>query len=195
MKPLNWCTHTSCVHFVPPGVLSPSEISLSYIFSLCLHRWSLSSSHVFSAWWAFISSTRSARSWYLSFSSSVALCTCSCYSSGSHFFKNFIKPFGERSRALRIADTLDFFILGLVGGVDVVLEANVLFIAADVPSINMLLTEEGLGPGEEVSGKNEEEDFDTGSRMDVLGGMKSGSHGMCDAKDSGQDMSALDSPP
>jgi hypothetical protein len=112
-----------------------------------------------------------------------------------HFFKNFIRPFGECSRALRIADTLDFFFLGLVGGVDVVLEANVLFIAADVPSINMLLTEEGLGPGEEVNGKNEDDDLDAGSGMDVLGGTKSGSCGMCDVGDGGRDMSASDSPP
>jgi hypothetical protein len=64
-------------------------------------------------------------------------------------FKNFIKPFGEPSRAVRIADTFDFFFLGLTGGVDVVLEANVRLSAADVPSINILLMEEvRLGPGE-----------------------------------------------
>ena len=52
-----------------------------------------------------------------------------------------------------MAEIFDFFFFGLVGGVDANLEENVLFIAADVPSISMLLAEGGrLGPGEGMSG-------------------------------------------
>jgi hypothetical protein len=77
-------------------------------------------------------------------------------------FKNFIKPFGEPSRAVHIADTFDFFLFGLTGGVDVILKVNVCLIAADVPSINILLREEvRLGPGEGVHDGNEVDGTDS----------------------------------
>jgi hypothetical protein len=47
-----------------------------------------------------------------------------------HFFKNLIKPFGDLSRAVRIADTFFFFFSGLTGGVDVFLSEKVLLIEA-----------------------------------------------------------------
>jgi hypothetical protein len=45
-----------------------------------------------------------------------------------HFFKNLIKPFGDLSRAVHIADT--FFFSGLTNGVDVFLSEKVLLIEA-----------------------------------------------------------------
>ena len=42
-----------------------------------------------------------------------------------------------------MAEIFDFFFFGLVGGVDANLEEKLLFIAADVPSISMLLAEGG----------------------------------------------------
>ena len=67
----------------------------------------------------------------------MALCSCSLRSVAVHFFKNFIKPFGDSRRAVRITDTL-FFFSGLTGGIEVLILAKVLLTVAAAAPKNFL---------------------------------------------------------
>lgn len=60
---------------------------------------------------------------------------------GVHFFRNFIKPFGDPSSAVRIAD-FAFFFTGLTGGVNVFLSMKVLFDEVTAAAITVLFAGE-----------------------------------------------------
>jgi hypothetical protein len=57
-----------------------------------------------------------------------------------HFFRNFIRPLGDVSRAVHIVD-FDFFFSGLTGGVRVLLSMTVLFNELATVVITILLTD------------------------------------------------------
>jgi hypothetical protein len=89
-----------------------------------------------------------------------------------------------------IADTFDFFFRGLTGGMDVVLDTNFLFIAADVPPINILLMEEArLGLGEGTCGDGWVDDPGSHECVKDNSPMERGTG------EDGHDTSELDAPP
>jgi hypothetical protein len=63
---------------------------------------------------------------------------------GSHVLKIFLGPFGDSSRAVHIADALDFFFCGLTGGEVILRSPSVCFL-----KMNMLA---GLASGPVVGG-------------------------------------------